>query len=148
MFRTRLLIIVVTMLFGVNIAPQQVAGTEDSRDRDFVAQIASVAAMGNIVIVLNLYAADHGGHFPDNLQSLVGSYKFPDWSLRDGWKRPLYYYSTGTSYILISYGRSGLPDSQESTSGGFSAEKRYEADIVLINRTWAQSPAGVDRVLP
>jgi len=147
MFRTRLLIIVVTILFGVNTAPQQVAGAQDSRDRDFVAQIASVAAMGNIVVVLNLYAADHGGHFPDNLQSLVGSYKFPDWSLRDGWKRPLYYYSTGTSYILISYGRSGQPDSQTSTAGGVSGEKEYEADIVLINGAWAQSPTGVDREL-
>jgi len=136
---------VVVLIAILASAGQSLVGQRDDRDPDYVAQISTVAAIRNMVTVLDLYASEHGGRFPGNLGEL--KYKFPEWSLNDGWKRPLYYYSTGTTYILVSYGRSGKPDPQTAQAGGHSAENDYEADIVLINRVWAQSPKWVDREL-
>ena len=122
--------------------------SELGKNPGYKAQKLTVVSMICIVANVKLYADEHGGKFPTSLPLLRDMYKFPDRSLNDGWDRALYYYSTGDTYVLASFGQSGKPDAQESVAGGESLKNSYEADIVVINGEWAQSPFGVGRSLP
>ena len=121
------------------------AATPKRKHPDFAAQIVTVSAMRSIVLHIEQYASEHRGTAPDNLESLRKAYGLPEASFRDGWGRPFCYFTTGPSYVLASFGRSGSPGSQSAAPGGVLQEIDFESAIVLVNGEWAQSPFNVDR---
>jgi hypothetical protein len=119
----------------------------DTRPRDYVAQIATVANMRLIKDYIDLYREDH--HMdPASLSTLMKEYRFRSDLLLDGWNRKFYYYTNGQSYVLASFGKVGTPSPQSSVPGGVAPPNRvsdYNVNIVMVNGDWAQFPVGVDR---
>jgi hypothetical protein len=92
------------------------------------------------------------GRTPDSLEVLTrGSppHILPEAAVKilsDGWGRPIYYQSTGSSFALASFGRDGVPDSGGAqVAGGWSEYLAYDSDLVIIDGDWAQSPLGLPR---
>jgi hypothetical protein len=118
----------------------------DSRDPDLVRQIRTVAAMRQVEMYLSLYREDHPGENAPSFAALTRAYSMPPETAVDGWGRPLYYYATPESYVLVSFGRSDVPRAQRSTPGGVSPmAPDWDENIVMIDGEWAQTPFGVDR---
>ena len=69
----------------------------------------------------------------------------PEDATIDGWSRSFYYFTTGKSYLLISFGRGGRPATQTSDPGGISKRRDFDTNIVMIDGRWAQTPIDVDR---
>jgi hypothetical protein len=120
------------------------ASAPDPRPRDFANQIVTVSNIDYIRLAINLYREGHGVP-PPTLKTLqaAGSVK-SEWLL-DGWGRPIIYFTTGHSYLLLSLGRAGVPTSQQASPGGILAGVDYDANIVMIDGSWAQTPHDVDR---
>lgn len=111
---------------------------------DFGAQIETVGRMRAVVLHIRLYDEQHSRP-PASLDELCNELGCSGELIRDGWERPFYYYASMDSYILISFGKDGMPDVQSSPPGGFTEERTYESDIVWLHDAWAQSPLDVDR---
>jgi hypothetical protein len=123
----------------------------DRRPPDFVAQIATVSGIRSINLFVELYREDHCS-LPPDLPSLFVEYGEKD-PILDGWGREFHYYAaptssfypSGPSYVLISYGRNGVPDEPMPVPGGLSRAGDWDADIVWVTDRFAQSPTDVDR---
>ena len=142
--RTRVGILLILAALTIQTRPPS-SEEKDSRDPDFIAQIATVASIRVVVQHIAFYREDHAGKLPTSIFALRDLFGIPNEHFADGWKRPLFYYTTGSSYMLASFGKTGHPDGQESEPGGTAEDSRFESDIVLIDGMWAQSPRNVDR---
>jgi hypothetical protein len=80
------------------------------------------------------FASDYGGK--------AGGVK--DTYAKDGWGRPLYYYSNSRTYVLASFGRDGLPDAQRSVPGRSMTEIDFDSDMVWVGDGFAQTPRRID----
>jgi hypothetical protein len=120
----------------------------DHRVPDFIKQIITADRMDKITLFLDLYRKDHSSA-PANLAILAGEYKLPTDAVMDGWMdgwgHRLYFYSTGTHYVLASFGRSGIPRAPTAPAGGISPQVDFDTNMVMIDGEWAQSPVNVDR---
>jgi len=112
---------------------------------DFVAQIVTVSAMRSISQEVSHYMTEHQGAAPNTLEELRLAYDLPAKWFRDGWGRPFSFFTTGQSYVLASFGKSGSPESQRASPGGVVQELDYESDIVIVDGKWAQTPLDVDQ---
>jgi len=86
---------------------------------------------------------------PAHLDQMVRAYESDPILTKDGWGRDFYYYSTGETYVLASFGRNGMPASSRCEPGCIAdavpPDSLYDLDIVMINGDWAQTLAGLDR---
>lgn len=121
------------------------AGTPRAKHPDFAAQIVTMSSMRTIVQHISQYMTEHRGAAPETLESLRVAYELPETVFRDGWERPFSYFTTGPSYVLASFGKSGRPGSQRAMPGGVLQVTDYESAIVVVNGDWAQTPWNVDR---
>jgi hypothetical protein len=120
--------------------------SKDTRHPELVRQIQTTARMHEVSVYISLYREDHPGEDPPNLAALTKAYSMPAATAVDAWNRPLYYYATGGRYVLISFGRSGVPRAQRSEPGAVSPmEPDWDENIVMIDGEWAQTPFGVGR---
>ena len=114
----------------------------DNRSSDRRAQFETKSSMNTILDHLNIYQLEHEV-FPSTLEVIFNEYHFRERSLLDGWGRPLSYYKTTKSYVLISFGSDGKPDRQP-ISGFHSPATDYDADMVTIGGEWARLPSGIN----
>lgn len=77
---------------------------------------------------LRLYAAEHAGQFPIALEALFepSASGTPFWSTSDAlpidpWGNPYLYERTGSSFLLVSYGKDGQPGGSDDDSDLFAA---------------------------
>ena len=98
--------------------------------------------------LITLHRQDHHKD-PAHLDELVRAYDSDQAITKDGWGRDLYYYSTGDTFVLASFGKNGIPMPSRCEPGCFAdaapPETLYDIDIVMINGAWAQTPKGVER---
>jgi hypothetical protein len=111
-------------------------------------QIVTVHNMRLLGQLVRLHREDHGKD-PASLDGLVRAYESDLALTKDGWGRELYYYSTGSDFVLASFGKDGVPISSRCAPGCIAGatppSTLYDIDIVMINGEWAQTPADVDR---
>ena len=111
------------------------------------AQKITIYRMATLSDLIKSYVREHE-RCPESL-SAVGPYVTPEALadlILDGWGRPIRYYSSGTDYALVCYGFDGLASLHQTVSpGGYTHQLDFDADIVILNGNWAQSPAGLDR---
>ena len=126
------------------ISPEQTAANHEG---DQYAQKISVSNIVRIALVIKQFMKNTGT-VPIALIELTEGevpYIRPDVAkdlLLDGWGNAIYYTTNGTDFILVSHGRDGLPVSPDlRLTHGSSAHGDYDADMVMINGKWAQSPA-------
>ena len=92
-----------------------ISGSPNNGSRD---QVATVGAIRCLLTAIESYQHDHPG-VPPSIKSLV-----PDYLLRenpcpgDGWGKALQYYSSRGHYVIMSFGKNGVPDPQVSPLGG------------------------------
>jgi hypothetical protein len=107
-------------------------------------QIRTVSNMWMLNAVIQLYRQDHHAS-PARLDQLGMPYMKTPPTTKDGWGREFYYHAIGEKFVLASFGRNGIPESLQCAPGCFSGAVLYDADIVMIDGEWAQTPFGVDR---
>ena len=116
----------------------------DKRERDFVRQIATVAAIRASAMGVESYREEFGS-YPTDLDELVERFGTAPQYISDGWCRPLVYFRHEHGYILASFGKSGVPEAQRVDPPTVVVpEQDFETDVVLIDGEWVQTPSGVD----
>ena len=133
------------------LLPAHISESSGLRDNpDFLSQISTVGNMRQLVVSIGVFRELEGAP-PAGLEELFAHREiFRDAERAsafgvDGWGRDFYYYTNGRDYLLISFGRNGLPDQQVSCPGCVMEGADYDSDIVWLSEGWAQSPVGVDR---
>ena len=119
------------------------SGPSSGNEAEWRRQFKTVSIMRSVAELIDQFREDHAGHVPESLDALPSLREQPHFG-KDGWNRSLYYYSTGSTYVIASFGRSGRPDRQESTPGGLTTAQNFEDDIVMVNGTFAQTPFNID----
>ncbi len=145
MSRQLLLLIYLTLSL---IVPASIGLAKNrGRPADLVRQGQTITNMQLVQGLIDLYREDHHSD-PPNLGRLAKEYSVAQNAIVDGWGRALFYYTTGNSYVLASFGKGGAPRPQLSRPGSVAppiAEGAFEVNIVMINGEWAQTPSNVDR---
>ncbi len=111
---------------------------------DFRKEKVTVARIEGLALEIDDYLLQGNDTVP-SLAGLKDELQLTDKRFQDGWGRDLYVFSSGSEYVIISFGKNGVPDAQVSKPGGPIPKRDHDADIVLINGTLAQFPWGVGR---
>ncbi len=114
----------------------------DSIPEDFRKQKVTVARIAGLGLRIADWQLQELGDIPV-VSSLKENLNLPEERFHDGWGNELYFFSTGTHYVIVSFGRNGVPDSQVSEPGRPTSVRDYDADIVWIDGEWAQLPWGL-----
>jgi len=130
--KTLLIVVGAVVMFGTSYA-------SDDVPPDRKAQFITKANMNAVLSFLEAYEAEHL-QFPPDLRTLFVTYAIEEKWMLDGWSRPFYYFSTGRSYVLASFGKSGTPTPKSPEAKLHAAKGDFEADVVLVNGEWAQLP--------
>ncbi len=111
------------------------------------AQKTSIFNIYSLSKLIEHHKLEHG-QTPSKLEDLApyltsdGLYEF----MHDGWGRGIFYYSNSADYTLICFGHDAIPAHENNASpGGYSRHLDFDADIIMINGNWAQTPEGLDR---
>jgi hypothetical protein len=121
----------------------------DSRPVDFVRQIATISAMRDISMFIATPPESVQSALPTSLAALLDQGLPPSASC-DGWGRPIIFFSSSESFVMLSFGRNGTPEAQQPWSlGGRHETADYDADIVVFGTAkepWSpvQVPVNVD----
>ena len=116
-------------------------------EREFGRQMVTVSNMRQINIMMTTLRENHR-RYPRRLEDLVPAYARNTSMMKDGWGREFYYYSSGDSFVLASFGKSGNPRRSLCEPGCLAKgdpDHPYDTNIVMINGVWAQTPEGIDR---
>ncbi len=112
------------------------------------AQKISIHHLRRLADSIELYKIEHG-RTPNGLEDLAPNYLTHDGleeRILDGWGRHVYYSATRSDFTLICFGLDGAPNPQTVTwPGGYTASFDFDADIIMINSKWAQTPEGLAR---
>ncbi len=130
-------ILCVSILFGCGGI-----SSGNSIPEDFRKQKVTVARIADIGLRIADWKLQELGDVPV-ASVLRERLKLPSERFTDGWGNELYFFSTGTHCVIVSFGRNGAPDSQVSEPGKPTPARNYDADIVWIDGEWAQLPWGL-----
>ncbi len=115
------------------------------------AQKRSIYHIRHLWSLIKRYKLEHG-KTPNSLDDLAPYYSTPDGLgkyLLDGWGRSFYYSATGSDFTLLCFGRDGVPTPPPVTwpggRTGYTGCFDFDADIIMINGQWAQTPYGLGR---
>jgi hypothetical protein len=118
---------------------------------ELTAQKITVARITQLCMVIRDFRTREG-RTPNNLDALVNGetqYVVPAYAVElfvDGWGKRFFYHSTGESFVLASFGKNGIPESEGTQrAGGWSPQFYFDSDIVSIDGNWAQTPNGLPR---
>jgi len=117
-------------------------------DLQWKKQKTTMADMDVLGRGLERFREESGKELPQSLYELCEIMKLTgNLCGPDAWGNDLYYRVSvdGKRYVLISFGRDGLPEGRAGEGEMFSEERDYDADIVIIDGWWSRSPAGLDR---
>ncbi|MCY3004124.1 MAG: type II secretion system protein GspG [Planctomycetota bacterium] len=87
----------------------------------------ALVELDELATCLRLYAAEHAGQFPIDLEALLepSASGAPYWTASgalplDPWSNPYVYERTGSSFLLVSYGKDGQPGGSDDDSDLFA----------------------------
>lgn len=117
-------------------------GEPEWNEQEVRRQVSTRARMQRMALMLESFRVDQKP-YPMLLADVWAGFPADERQERDAWEHPFYYYSTGSHYVLISFGRGGQPRLQRWL--GIPPEVDYDTNLVCIDGEFSQMPRDVDQ---